>query len=271
MEGPEVYRLGWLAEQHAERMLAEVLVAGDVWTREYAEYQNGGWLTATLLGASRDPKDTVIGDCTPQPTDLLTSCPRIARQLRDLRFSYMWVRVARMEPGASLWEHRDYQELTPVSRYRLHIPLATNPDAFLVFGNEKTHLPASGIFYMRPVRPHGACNLGLEPRIHLILDVYDNPEIRRLMHNRRPVPSQVLPELPGKELHRALGHARALIKAGRYAEAEASLLRLYFQAGFEEGALYEHLEVAYREVGMDERAVGWARSKSILLGRKHDA
>ena len=50
-----------------------------------------------------------------------------------------------MEPGAILWEHRDYQELTTVLRYRFQVSLATNPDAFLVFGNEKVHLPANGI------------------------------------------------------------------------------------------------------------------------------
>ena len=78
---------------------------------------------------------------------------------------------------------------------------------------------------MRPVRPHGACNLGLEPRIHLILDVYDNPEIQRLLNARRPVPSKVLPELAEIELDTVLAYARALIKTGRDTEAEASLLR----------------------------------------------
>ena len=34
--------------------------------------------------------DTVIDDCVPQPTDLLTGCPRIAHLLKDLGFAYMW-------------------------------------------------------------------------------------------------------------------------------------------------------------------------------------
>ncbi len=105
-----------------ERMRHEALTARAPWKAEYGAYQSGGWLTTSLMNASGDAADVTIGDCAARPTDLLSQMPATAALLAELGLDYMWVRLARLEANAFLWEHRDYDELDQIERHRLHIP-----------------------------------------------------------------------------------------------------------------------------------------------------
>lgn len=142
-----------------ERLRHEALTMPQDWVMEYGDYQNGGWLTLSLLNDSGGPSDVTIRDCPqPRPTILLERMRAVRELIAELGVRVMWARLARLDAGAFLWEHRDYGELTTAERHRLHVSLVTNPSAYLVLGGTKVHMSVGRVWRLTPTSPHGVCN-----------------------------------------------------------------------------------------------------------------
>ncbi|MEV4615071.1 aspartyl/asparaginyl beta-hydroxylase domain-containing protein [Kitasatospora sp. NPDC049258] len=250
-----------------ERIRHEALTARAPWKAEYSAYQSGGWWTTSLMNASGDAGDVTIGDCTAQPTALLGQMPATAALLTELGLNYMWVRLARLEANAFLWEHRDYDELDQVERHRLHIPLHTNSSAFLVTGGTKVHMTGGRIWRLTPTYAHGVCNLLGPDRIHLIADVYADDVYRRLA--RRPslqsAAAEPLPIADEATLAERLEAARGMAALGYTDAAERMLLRLFYAYALPEGTVYDLIAELHTSLGDMEAATRWTVAKRRLL------
>ncbi|MGW1009548.1 aspartyl/asparaginyl beta-hydroxylase domain-containing protein [Streptomyces termitum] len=250
-----------------ERMRHEALTTQAPWKAEYSAYQSGGWWTTSLMNASGDAADVTIGDCTARPTDLLARMPATAALLAELGLNYMWVRLARLEPNAFLWEHRDYDELDQVERHRLHIPLHTNTSAFLVTGGTKVHMTGGRIWRLTPTYAHGVCNLLGPDRIHLIADVYADDAYRFLA--RRPAlhpgSTEPLPPAGPTVIAERLQAARGMAGLGYTDAAERMLLRLFYAYALPEGAVYDLIAELHTSLGDEEAVTRWTAAKRRLL------
>jgi hypothetical protein len=238
------------------------------WSQTYSEYQSGGWKTLSLYGQSKDPNDTVIRDCSPVPTDLLLTLPKTHAFLNSLGLKIMWARLAMLEPTAFLWEHRDYVELNNVERLRLHVPVLTNSSASLIMGNSRIHVAEGFIWKLNPSERHGACNLGREIRIHIIIDAYGDESLERLIRNESLDPKHVsnLPELSHEESVRILKKATVLARLGYRTSAEACLLKLFHSNKTYEGQAYDFVAKMYESIGYREAAIDWRKRKCKFLG-----
>ncbi|HLX50661.1 MAG TPA: aspartyl/asparaginyl beta-hydroxylase domain-containing protein [Streptosporangiaceae bacterium] len=263
----QIAHLEQIDKARAARLRHEALTAPVPWTAEYGLYQSGGWWTASLMNDTGNAADVTIRDCAARPTELLKHMPATAELLAELGLSYMWVRLARLEPNAFLWEHRDYRELRQVERHRLHLPLRTNSSAFLVTGGTKVHLASGGIWRLAPVHAHGVCNLLGPDRIHLIADVYHDAAYRRLAAKASLHRSQVepLPAATPDVLNDRLGAARQLASLGFTDAAEWLLLRLFYRHAMPEGAVYDLIARMYEESGDSQTASRWLSTKHTVL------
>lgn len=262
----QVVELDRLDGQLVERMRHEALTAPALWKAEYGEFQSGGWWTTSLMNTSGRAEDVRIADGTARPTALLEHMPATASLLSGLGLSYMWVRLARLEGNAFLWEHRDYDELDQAERHRLHIPLHTNSSAFLVTGGRKVHMAVGRIWRLTPTFAHGVCNLLGPDRIHLVADVYADDAYRRLAAQAKEPPgAQVLPQASEPELAERLADARRLARLGFTDAAEALLLRLFYSFALPEGTTYDLLAELHTALGDEETSARWKAAKSTLL------
>lgn len=263
----QIAQLDAVDSAQLERMRHEALTAQAPWKAEYGAYQSGGWWTTSLMNASGDPADVTIGDCAARPTDLLLQMPVTAALLSELGLNYMWVRLARLEANAFLWEHRDYDELDQVERHRLHIPLHTNTSAFLVTGGAKVHMTGGRIWRLTPTYAHGVCNLLGPDRIHLIADVYADDAYRRLA--RRPAlhpgSAAPLPSAGPTVIAERLQAARGMAGLGYTDAAERMLLRLFYTYALPEGAVYDLIAELHTSLGDEETAARWTSAKRRLL------
>ena len=78
--------------------------------------------------------------------------------------------IVELKPGGVIAWHTDeghYAELHD----RYHLPLVTNPGAFLLSGGEQVHVPVGLLTRFDNRVLHSAVNDGRTPRIHLIVDV----------------------------------------------------------------------------------------------------
>ncbi|MFF3728999.1 aspartyl/asparaginyl beta-hydroxylase domain-containing protein [Streptomyces sp. NPDC002476] len=262
----QIVQLDGLDGQLIERMRHEALTAPAPWKAEYGEFQSGGWWTTSLMNASGDAADVRITDGTARPTALLRHMPATAGLLDELGLNYMWVRLARLEANAFLWEHRDYDELDQVERHRLHIPLHTKSSAFLVTGGTKVHMAGGRIWRLTPTYAHGVCNLLGPDRIHLIADVYGDDAYQQLAgRTKEPSAAERLPAASEADLAERLAAARCLADLGYVDAAEQLLLRLFYSFALPEGTAYDLIATLHTALGDIEANQRWTAAKSKLL------
>lgn len=78
------------------------------------------------------------------------------------------VRMLMMTPRSTYSLHYD------PDLWRVHIPLVTNPDAFMFVGGKMWHLPLGNAYLVKVEDYHLAVNAGSENRIHIVFDWCDN-------------------------------------------------------------------------------------------------
>jgi len=256
----------------------EIAEAGLDWTQHYSEYQSGAWWTCTLLGRSRRATDGEVTDTAgPVATDALERLPKIGKLLQGLGLHYMMVRLARLDPGGALWEHKDYQDLRDVARQRIHLPIETTPEAFMVTGGSKYHLAPETLWAFHPTKPHGSCNLGHCARIHLLIDAYEDQTMKTIFARAIPRISVQMTKLAPEALmervknlrqsHRATGEkADRGTGSSALMDWERSALLLYFQFSIPDGALYNALELVCAQAGDHKRATFWRGRRNMVLG-----
>jgi hypothetical protein len=78
------------------------------------------------------------------------------------------VRMLTMRPMTTYSLHYDFD------LWRVHIPLITNPDAFIFVDGKMWHLPTGSAYLVKVEHHHLALNAGSENRVHLVFDRCDN-------------------------------------------------------------------------------------------------
>ncbi|WP_306357567.1 MULTISPECIES: aspartyl/asparaginyl beta-hydroxylase domain-containing protein [unclassified Nocardia] len=256
--------MGMLDRLHHEAL---TIPMHEDWVAEYGPYQSGSWFTTSLMNDSGVPRDVRIADCTPKATSLLDRMPATRAYLQSLGLRYMWVRLARLGPNGFLWEHRDYDDLEKVERFRLHVPLVTNSSAALILGGARIHLRPGRVWRLAPTHVHGACNLLGPDRLHLILDCYRDIAFDALTADSSLEADVLqLPEPDAREIDSHSERARSLIRLGYLDAAEKHLLRLFYRYTLPEGTVYDLIASAYEEVGRPDKARAWRKDKVTLLG-----
>jgi hypothetical protein len=105
----------------------------------------------------KDFKDWIVG------TELLQSVAK-SFNIRDVGR----VRMLTMSPRTTYSLHHD------PDLWRVHIPLVTNPDAFMFVDGKMWHMPLGNAYLVKVEHHHLAVNAGNENRIHIVFDYCGN-------------------------------------------------------------------------------------------------
>lgn len=129
----------------------------------------------------------------------------------------LYVVMFRMRPKGITRIHPDNHEAWETTQ-RIHIPLTTNPGAFLMAEGRAKHIPVGEVWTFNNQELHSVVN-GDTMRCHMVIDVRPNPKLKKLMEGAVYDPGEQRPDLweqtggPGV-LHRVLpmifGWARPL-------------------------------------------------------------
>ncbi len=96
----------------------------------------------------------------------------------------------RMRPNGVTLVHRDTIERW-FDMYRIHVPIQTNPDAYLIADNRSQHFAAGHAWTFDNQSRHGVVN-GDQERIHLIFDVEWNPRLKAQIDQADLLPGEVI-------------------------------------------------------------------------------
>ena len=264
----QLSRLNGVDNLMLQGMQREVLNIDEGWSRVYNEYHSGGWWTLSLLNKTSKPGDATIEDCVPVETSLLAKMPVTRAFLRNLGLKYMWVRLAKLEPDAFMWEHRDYLELKDLKRFRLHVPIITNPQSMMIINYSKIHLDEGYIWKLNPIYRHAAGNFGSEPRVHLLIDCYVNGVLKNLLRSEQLEASWVvdMSDPPATMLEQVVEICSDLARVGHATLAEHHLLKMYHAWRLEAGCGYDLVSRMYELIDDLGRKELWQSNKAKFLG-----
>ncbi len=103
-------------------------------------------------------------------TPLMKECGYFREVLDFFKFPILSVRLLRLEVGAEIKPHTDYELGYEDGQFRLHIPIVTNPEIeFILDGERLTMLPGE-CWYTNVNFVHSVANRGTVDRVHLVID-----------------------------------------------------------------------------------------------------
>lgn len=243
------------------------------WNEPYPEYGSAGMQVATLFNPTGEQFNFDYRDCrAPQQTPLLQKLPSIAKFLASSRLAIMGSRLLRLLPGAFLHEHRDFVYLENLKRLRLHLPLVTNQNAFIIAPGRRLHFKRGFLWKLDPkATVHSACNFGLQPRIHLMIDCYMNDRLLELLSQQWLDPDAVsrMPALTHNDQEDLLRQARQLLANDDLKTAEEILLRSFCQFDLGQSTSYDLLfELFKNDPSYSHRIQYWQeRLKEVYMDR----
>lgn len=137
------------------------------------QYHDGGWHGIAL----RSPG----GDATrlyPDPqsvehyvdTPWRHRCPAIDAALARFGPALQSARLLRLAPGSCIREHRDYGLSLDSGDARLHVPLVSGQGVEFYLDGELLCMAPGECWYLNLDLPHRVQNLGVDARVHLVLD-----------------------------------------------------------------------------------------------------
>lgn len=225
----------------------------------YAEYQSGGWHTATLYNHSGHSEQNEIADGTAIPTEIMDCLPATKKFIEGLGLDMFAVRIAKTTPGAHLWEHCDYIELGGEQKMRLHIPITTAEESRMQFDDCSVHMASGFLWKLNPQYNHGISNDSDTERTHLIIDCYVTPELEAMIDREVLFDKYVrpLPVLDDKAKESLLKRAEQTLYEGGLKEAEALLLKSFNQYDLGEDSSYNLLIELYDRIGFRDRKQYW--------------
>jgi hypothetical protein len=253
----------------------EVLNPNIDWHEPYSEYASPGLQVAVLLSPDGEESNFSWKDCKePKETPLLLRLPALKQLLAGFGFNIMASRLLKLQPGTYLHEHRDYVFLEELPRFRLHVPIVTNPQAHIVMPGMTVHMSRGYLWKLNPKEAvHSACNYGQEARIHLMMDCYVNDTLAALVSGEG-LPSgnlKKLPVLTAEKKAQILEEGRSLIEAKRQEEAEDLVLRQFCYFDLNGETTYQLLYELYGGVqSCEERLEYWrTRAQDVYPVVKH--
>jgi len=182
------------------------------YAQHYSSYNKGGSWSALALrgygppGAGADPdfiikpaemsrkwkrenEETLEWECQEGP--LLEELPAVATLEKLLPGYKQRSRLMLLEPGGGeLTRHADITDpeagVGDGKVLRLHIPIITNPDVLfhmwqLDGSQEEANMRPGEVWYLDTRKPHTAKNGGESQRVHLVVDVFSNPQLLDLL------------------------------------------------------------------------------------------
>lgn len=253
-----------------EDLVRELHNAHLPWTENYSAYHSGGWKTVALYNRDGDSSHNDLEDCEPIRTEAAEQLPRLGRFIEGLGLRLMWARLLKLEPGACLWEHTDYgaDNLRPLARLRLHLPLTTNAQATIELPSFSVHMAAGHFWKLAPHRVrHAARNAGSEPRVHLLLDCYIDSLLRAWCDEESLDATHVRrkPRLTNTARLKRYARADALLREGKSAQADVELRLAFHDFDLGEASSYDLLADYFAQRGDTQRAAHWLQQKSVFL------
>jgi len=121
-----------------------------------------------------------MGQGAPSKTAVLEECPYFQSVLEKLPGEIIMARLSSLPAGGRILRHYDPIESIDFGNLRLHVPIRTSPEVIFYLGYRRRRWAAGQVWYGDFTFPHSVWNRSSLNRVHLIVDLKANDELRGL-------------------------------------------------------------------------------------------
>jgi len=179
------------------KLVAELNALKENWILHFnkAHYE-GDWSALPLRSLNGSltnvlPENTGSGAFC--DTLLMAQCPYMKSITALFPCEHNATRLLKLKPGAIIKEHTDGDLGFEHGEARIHIPITTNPQVEFYLDNERMDLQPGECWYMNFDLPHRIANLGNTDRVHLVMDIIVNEQIREMFDKTDPARKKIIP------------------------------------------------------------------------------
>lgn len=174
-------------DQPFQRLPIEVNVGGIVaeldrldpsWWRPHPEGHDGNDALPIVSAGGSIDDDSVDGDM--RPTAVLEHLPSLIPVFTAIAAPIGRTRMMRIAPGGEATPHVDLNRYW-WDRYRIHVPLRTDPGVEFRCGATGLHMPAGSAWVFDTWRNHNVINNSSSPRVHLVIDTIGSEAFSALL------------------------------------------------------------------------------------------
>ncbi len=149
----------------------------------------GNWKAVSLYARNGNEQNIfahVQDQSSISETPLMKECAYFREVLDFFKFPILSVRLLRLEVGAEIKPHTDYELGYEDGQFRLHIPIVTNPDIEFILGGERLTMLPGECWYTNVNFVHSVANRGAVDRVHLVIDGMRNAWTDELFFSLAP-------------------------------------------------------------------------------------
>lgn len=135
------------------------------------EGYEGNWKSIALYAPQGDAANILAHNSESlQETAALKGSPYLRHIIGQFKCPLLSVRLLKLDRGAYIKPHRDYQLGYEDGTFRIHIPIITNPQVAFILDGERLDMKVGECWYTNVNFVHAVANDGDCDRIHLVLD-----------------------------------------------------------------------------------------------------
>lgn len=156
-----------------DRLLQDLqLCEAEQWSAHYNQKDyTGEWSGIALRSQSGKSKDLVaVSSDSFVDTPLLSECHYFREIVSHFECPIEVVRLLALSPGSLIKTHRDPGLGYAFGRFRLHIPILTDPGVDFTVDSVNLLMEAGQCWYADFSLPHSVAHQGQQRRIHLVID-----------------------------------------------------------------------------------------------------
>ncbi|MFT4533832.1 MAG: quercetin dioxygenase-like cupin family protein [Saprospiraceae bacterium] len=145
------------------------------------------WNSIALYAVGGDQSNIfAAGDKEIKETSLLHDVRYIKEVIDQFKCPLLSVRLLKLEKGAYIKPHRDYNLGYEDCNFRIHIPIVTNPDVNFTLDGERIEMKIGECWYTNVNYVHSVSNEGSTDRIHLVIDCERNEWTDKIFFSLAP-------------------------------------------------------------------------------------
>lgn len=160
-----------------------------LWKPHYNEkHYEGSWTTLPLRSINGNVENSISihsaalqQNMVYEDTRLLDNCTYLQSVISFFECEKMSVRLMKLDAGAIIKDHTDYEMSFEDGEARFHIPILTNRGVGFFIDDEKILMREGDCWYLNLSLHHRANNFGNTSRIHLVIDCKVNGWIKDLL------------------------------------------------------------------------------------------
>jgi quercetin dioxygenase-like cupin family protein len=170
----------------AERLQADLAGVDPAWWgRHLGPYHDGAWESISLWAPRGDLREQRSLGGAFGPTQALKACPYVAEVLARFPGEKNRVRFMRLRAGGHILRHSDPLHQIDPKLIRVHVPVVTSPAVRFLVNDRRVVMQPGEVWHVDVRFPHEVHNEGDVDRVHLVIDLVANAELRARLAKAR--------------------------------------------------------------------------------------